>query len=361
MNAATCESCHEYQYTWYGVTIRTPGSASHHGRQPGQDCISSGCHNRSYNQFSDAARIRPVLRSAINGGAARLLPEMPGAGSAAPVPGAPFDHRGVTIGQCQTCHNGNAARGLPVRHLVTRASCDACHRTTAWTPAQFSHTGVLPSQCQTCHNGAAAIGKSSGHFVTARFCDACHRTFAWVPVQYSHLSSLYRSQPDKPTCASCHITNGEIIPRQMRGGRASPADSRPARLVIATLHERPERRGPRGVRCRIARCGWSRWCQLVLVLLVVASGASARAEMFDDFTVRTEGTDVVLQARLNATVRYLRQTPAGRGALFRITFELIAANESVLTQTIDESRRLPSFPGRTGRYADVLGDARSGA
>jgi hypothetical protein len=218
VNAATCESCHEYPYVWFGVTIRTPGSTNHHGRRAGEDCISSGCHNRSYNQFSNAARVRPVLRSALDGGSARLLPELAGAGSPAPVAGAPFDHRGVAIGQCQTCHNGNAARGLPVRHLLTRASCDTCHRTTAWVPAQFSHNGVLPGQCQTCHNGAAATGKSSGHFVTARFCDSCHRTFAWVPVQYSHLSSLYRAQPDKPTCVSCHLTNGEIIPRQLRGG-----------------------------------------------------------------------------------------------------------------------------------------------
>jgi hypothetical protein len=117
-----------------------------------------------------------------------------------------------------TCHNGQAAKGKPVKHLVTRASCDTCHRTTAWKPAQFNHQGVLLGQCFTCHNGTSATGKSSSHFVTARSCDACHRTIAWVPVSYSHLSPLYRAQVDKNTCVSCHITNGEIIPRQLRGG-----------------------------------------------------------------------------------------------------------------------------------------------
>jgi hypothetical protein len=215
--AATCESCHEYQYVWFGVNIRTPGSANHHGRKPGQDCISSGCHNRSYNQFSNAARVQPVLRSALNGASVRVLPDgttlaNPGAGI-----GQAFDHLGVAIGQCQTCHNGQAAKGQPARHLVTRASCDSCHRTTAWVPAQFSHQGVLPGQCQTCHNGASATGKSPGHFVTPRSCDACHRTIGWVPLVYSHLSPLYKPQPDKTTCISCHVTNGEMIPRQLRG------------------------------------------------------------------------------------------------------------------------------------------------
>ncbi|HUP05896.1 MAG TPA: hypothetical protein VMU47_02015 [Caldimonas sp.] len=218
VGSATCESCHEYPYQWFGVTIRTPGSTNHHGRQPGQDCISSGCHTRTYTQFSNQARVRPVLRSAIAGGVMRPAPEGVGADAALSATGqGAFDHRGVAIGQCQTCHNGSAAPATPVRHLATHASCDACHRTTAWVPAQFSHQGMLPGQCQTCHNGSSAMGKSSGHFVTARSCDACHRTFAWVPVQYSHLSALYRAQPDKPTCTSCHLTNGEIIPRMLRG------------------------------------------------------------------------------------------------------------------------------------------------
>ncbi|MEP7139399.1 MAG: hypothetical protein ABI745_07230, partial [Caldimonas sp.] len=216
VGAATCQSCHEYAYVWFGVTIRTPGSSVHHGRKPGQDCISSGCHNRSYSQFSNLARVRPVLRAAVAGAGTRFLPD----GTAMPsrAAGLAFDHQGVLPGQCRTCHNGQAARGVPAKHLVTRASCDTCHRTTAWTPAQFNHAGVLLGQCQTCHNGRSATGKSSGHFVTARSCDACHRTIGWVPITYSHVSPLYRAAPDRPTCVSCHVTNGEIIPRQLRGG-----------------------------------------------------------------------------------------------------------------------------------------------
>jgi hypothetical protein len=218
VGAYTCITCHEGgppAYTWFGVNIVTR-PVGHQGRKAGQDCISSGCHNRSYTQFDNQARVRPVLRAAVAGANTRLLPD----GSALPTIGAAqgFDHQGVLPGQCMTCHNGRAARGEPARHLVTRASCDSCHRTTAWVPAQFSHQGVLPGQCQTCHNASSATGKSSGHFVTARSCDACHRTIGWVAVNYSHVSPLYRSAPDRPTCVSCHVTNGEIIPRQLRGG-----------------------------------------------------------------------------------------------------------------------------------------------
>src|SRR3546814_2469497 len=32
----------------------------------------------------------------------------------------------------------------------------SCHRTTAWTPATFNHSGVTVGGCNTCHNGTTA-------------------------------------------------------------------------------------------------------------------------------------------------------------------------------------------------------------
>jgi hypothetical protein len=170
----------------------------------------------------DRGLLRPVppivMRAAVNNATRRLLPQEIGgdiaAGGAARTAG--FDHRGVAPGQCLTCHNGRAAKGLPTRHYATRVSCDSCHRTTAWRPAQFSHQGTFAGQCQACHNGVNASGRPGSHFVTVRACDSCHRTLAWTPVNYQHLSPAYRPQPDRLTCVSCHITNGEIIPRQLR-------------------------------------------------------------------------------------------------------------------------------------------------
>ena len=211
-----CIKCHEGGYTWFGVTIVTR-NVGHEGRKAGQDCVGSGCHTLRYSSFSTEARVRPAIRAAVIPGGPRLLPD------GTPMPGseagqAGFNHQGVLPGQCMTCHNGQAAKGKPVKHLVTRLSCDSCHRNTAWLPAQFNHQGVLFGQCQTCHNGSSATGKSSSHFITARSCDACHRTIGWVPASYSHLSPQFHPQPDKPLCVSCHLTNGEIIPRALRGG-----------------------------------------------------------------------------------------------------------------------------------------------
>jgi hypothetical protein len=218
VGTAQCIACHEGTpvYKWYGVTIVTR-AVGHEKRKAGEDCIS--CHTKVYTKFSGAAaRVRPVMRGAMNTISQRVIPDLTAGGSAAQAGAAtPFNHAAVLPGQCQTCHNGNVAKGIPVKHVKTTMSCDSCHRTTAWKPAQFSHQGVPQNQCQVCHNSASATGKPSGHFVSTRSCDSCHKTVAWLPVAYSHTSPLYQPQVDKPTCVSCHVTNSEIIPRQMRG------------------------------------------------------------------------------------------------------------------------------------------------
>jgi hypothetical protein len=103
-----------------------------------------------------------------------------------------------------------SAKGKTANHVVTTASCDACHRTTAWLPATFSHSSVAPGTCATCHNGTSAKGKPTNHFVTTRACDACHTTTAWMPVRpYTHLSPFYKQHNSGVTCASCHKSNSE--------------------------------------------------------------------------------------------------------------------------------------------------------
>jgi hypothetical protein len=218
VGTVVCITCHEGTpaYKWYGVSISTK-PVGHEKRVAGEDCIA--CHTKSYSKWSGAgaARVRPLMRGAAGTVSQRFLP---GAGLTTGLPTGDtsvFSHAGVTPGQCQTCHNGQLATGLPPVHPQTRMSCDNCHRTTAWRPAQFSHQGVLYGQCQTCHNGVAASGRPAGHFVTTRSCDTCHKTVVWVPVSYNHVSPLYQAQAGNPSCVTCHVTNGEIIPRQMRG------------------------------------------------------------------------------------------------------------------------------------------------
>ncbi len=214
VNAQTCMGCHEKSYVWFGVSIRTRPSDHSGSRAAPNDCNNSGCHKVA-SSFSNMMRIRPVMRAAVNHALLRLLPQglqAPGA-----TIGGRFDHLGVVKAQCQTCHNGQLARGRPALHYGSRLSCDSCHRTTAWLPAQFTHPATATGQCAACHNGVDASGRPGTHFVTVRSCDACHRTLAWQPVTYRHLSPAYQPAPDRVSCMSCHLTNGEIIPRQMRG------------------------------------------------------------------------------------------------------------------------------------------------
>ncbi|HUP05895.1 MAG TPA: hypothetical protein VMU47_02010 [Caldimonas sp.] len=87
------------------------------------------------------------------------------------------------------------------------------------------------------------------------------------------------------------------------------------------------------------------WRCVLVSLFAALLAAPALAETLEEVTVRTDGPDVVAEVRFNARVRFLRQAPVARGALFTITFDIVAADEEVLSQTVQESKRLPRAPG----------------
>lgn len=118
---------------------------------------------------------------------------------------AHFDHNGVAPGTCAAnCHNGNLATGKPGSHTTTlkaTASCDTCHRFTAWFPTFYNHASVVPGSCaNNCHNGADATGKPSSHTGAKALmaCDSCHNTSVWLPAGYNHLGVA------PGTCLTCH-------------------------------------------------------------------------------------------------------------------------------------------------------------
>ena len=164
-----------------------------------------------------AGSVAAPIPAARNPVATGLAPPRPGAGLAGP--GSSIArHAGVMPGSCATCHNGATAPGKPGKHLVTSASCDTCHRTTAWIPATFTHVGVAPNTCATCHNGAGAKGKPAGHFVSTRSCDTCHRTTAWLPpTAYRHVSPAYKQHTGGVKCVE--LPHGQQRDRGMEGGR----------------------------------------------------------------------------------------------------------------------------------------------
>ena len=229
-----CQSCHldesatmknstgglttNYSATSFKGTPTRRKAGDHNGvpaRLYPNDCNNSGCH--SYSKGFRSAR-RPVMREAVvSPNMGRVRPNLQNGKISRGTLGNTYDHVGVKPGQCKTCHDGKSASGMPARHLMVSTSCDTCHRTTSWLPAQFNHNGVTPNTCHICHNGMSASAKPNGHFMTARSCDSCHKDMGWKPVNYQHLSPNYKPSPDALTCVSCHVTNGELIPRQMRG------------------------------------------------------------------------------------------------------------------------------------------------
>ena len=211
-----CMDCHELGMSWTNVLNLKVRTLSKHQTtaEKTNDCIN--CHTIS--TFKRMARVRPMMREAlVSPDMGRIRPNLQGAKPSRGTMGNSFDHVGVKAGQCKTCHEGRAASGLPARHLMVTSSCDTCHRTSTWTPAQFNHNGISPNTCLACHNGMQAKAKPSGHFMSARSCDACHKPQGWAPVTYQHISPQYRPSAEVFTCVGCHVTNSEIVPRQNRG------------------------------------------------------------------------------------------------------------------------------------------------
>ncbi len=132
--------------------------------------------------------------------------------------GVTFNHMGVVAGSCQTCHNGTLTSGKPSSHVSTSASCDACHRIGAWSPAAtFDHTGVVPGTCTSCHGGGKAAAKSATHQPTNanQTCDDCHKSFSgWRPTAWNHTQMAVTGQ-----CGTCHT------------GGYPPADGKPTNHI----------------------------------------------------------------------------------------------------------------------------------
>jgi hypothetical protein len=92
------------------------------------------------------------------------------------------DHSHV-IGACTSCHNGSTASGKPGNHILTTQQCGICHNTNTWAGARFDHTGAVGT-CQSCHNGTTAAGQPADHIPTGgASCNNCHTTEAWLPAQ----------------------------------------------------------------------------------------------------------------------------------------------------------------------------------
>ena len=98
---------------------------------------------------------------------------------------------------------------LPAKtRRISRPAMSVRTATTAlWVPAdRVDHTQVIGT-CQSCHNGTIATGKNPTHITSGDTCDDCHTTNGWMPAnfrsrqyhwQLRQLSQRHRRHRQKP-------------------------------------------------------------------------------------------------------------------------------------------------------------------
>jgi len=119
---------------------------------------------------------------------------------------------------CAGCHvqnNPRSALAMPVNHVQTTQTCDACHSTSTFGGARFNHVMAMGQTCASCHNGMRATGKPANHPQTTAACSNCHTTisFASITRPANHIPTLASSR-----CESCHVnvaTGGSFTGAQM--------------------------------------------------------------------------------------------------------------------------------------------------
>lgn len=78
--------------------------------------------------------------------------------------------------------------------------------------------------------------------------------------------------------------------------------------------------------------------RLLLVSAAVVLVMPARAQLLEDLAVLPQGNDTIARIGFSGTVRFIQQSPTTPAELYRISFELVSAEESVLNQAIGEAR-----------------------
>jgi hypothetical protein len=100
-------------------------------------------------------------------------------------------------------------------------TCDQCHSTNGWIPANFDHNAVAGTPCVTCHlpNYQATANpdhQAAGYPTT---CELCHSTNAWVPAAADggNHDALYfpiysgRHRGEWSSCSTCHTTPNNFM------------------------------------------------------------------------------------------------------------------------------------------------------
>lgn len=176
--SAACDTCHSGTVTFLGATYT-------HTSPPG---VCTNCH---IGNSATPPLGKPVLH-VVTTAACDTCHTQQNTGNFTSFLGATFTHS-VPPGVCSTCHNGTTALGKSATHIATTAACDTCHtqqNTANYTTflGATTHTPSMAGQCATCHNGAAAKGVSAGHIpVSGLSCDSggCHKIYGGAVTSFA--------------------------------------------------------------------------------------------------------------------------------------------------------------------------------
>jgi hypothetical protein len=151
----------------------------------------------------------------------------------------------LTSTACFSCHQQDFDGAKNPNHIQQgfATTCESCHTTAAWSPANFDHnktafplTGqhvVPPRACTDCHvnnnyqiTNTACVSchltdfnnTNNPNHVQGGFpqvCETCHSTAAWQPAQFDHSKTAFplTGQHTVPPrqCADCHANNNYNI------------------------------------------------------------------------------------------------------------------------------------------------------
>ena len=137
--------------------------------------------------------------------------------------------------ECNACHNQDYQATTNPNHITAGIpnTCEVCHSTTAWSPAQFDHsitqfplTGShISVACATCHtNGYTGTSSecyachqqdfestTDPNHVAANYphdCEVCHNTSNWQDATFDHNITQFPLTGAHVTvaCATCHTS-----------------------------------------------------------------------------------------------------------------------------------------------------------
>lgn len=126
------------------------------------------------------------------------------------------DHAAASFGtECNVCHSINSWSPAAFDHNQTQFPLTGRHTTVDCASCHTSGYTNTPSDCNACHNDNYNATTNPNH-LSAGFpvtCNDCHTTQAWQPAQFDHDNRFFpiysgRHRNEWNACADCHTTPG---------------------------------------------------------------------------------------------------------------------------------------------------------